>query len=55
MNNLNSATLMMARGCYKTSEGFRQAYYSMPVKAKDKKCLKFTWKGNLYMHPKWFE
>lgn len=48
MENLNSATEMMKKGCYMASVDLRHAYYSVSVAHEFRKYLKFEWKGQLY-------
>ena len=50
MENLQSATEMMTKGCYMASVDLRHAYYSVSVAPEFRKYLKFEWRGQLYSY-----
>ena len=64
MENLQSATMLMKKGCFMASVDLKHAYYSVPIHHVDRKYLKFKHRGQLYSYtcfpnglcfcPRWF-
>ena len=50
MDSLSTITKLVTQNCYMTSVDIKagDAYYSIPIRSSDRKCLRFIWEGELY-------
>ena len=48
METLHTAITLMKPNCWMASVDLKDAYFSVPVHSKDRKYLRFFWKGQLY-------
>ena len=47
MDTLKSAILLTKQNCWFASLDLKDAYFSIPVRKRDRKMLKFIWKGKM--------
>ena len=50
MDNILTALKLMRLKCFMASVDLKDAYYSVPIALKDRKFLKFEWKGDYYQY-----
>ena len=48
MDSLSTITKLVSQNCYMASVDIKDAYYSIPIRSSDGKCLRFIWEGELY-------
>ena len=48
MDSISDITKLVTKDCFMASLDLKDAYYSIPIKASDRKYLRFIWKGEIY-------
>lgn len=48
MDSLSTITKLVTKNCFKAAIDLKDAYYSIPIRSLDRKCLLFIWEGTLY-------